>query len=290
MTTETMPSLPLPAASASAPPTAVEVGNAVRDLYTDGITARRSAFQPEFADRLREDIERAFEEARGRPGGAVGRGPNRYYVEIHPEQLRDFVELVDHPWVRSVCEAVLGPDYRIVELGFDVPMEGAVNQPWHRDFPSPPETRENHRLTSLAFNVTAVDTAEDMGPFEIALGTQWESGSDFKHEMFPDRADYPRYEARAVRKYPRRGDISARSALTIHRGTTSHSAIARPVLVLGVDAPGAGNDAHHDMAVTRGYWSALPARVRDHLQARVVDELRPVEQQHTIEGLVMGDA
>ncbi|POX41460.1 phytanoyl-CoA dioxygenase [Streptomyces sp. Ru73] len=279
---------PIPAAAAE--PTPVEIGSAVRELYTDGITARRSAFPVTFADRLREDIERAFEEARSRPGGAVGRGPNRYYVEIHPEQLRDFVELVDHPWVRSVCEAVLGPEYRIVELGFDVPLEGAVNQPWHRDFPSPAATREEHRLTSLAFNVTAVDTAEDMGPFEIAPGTQWETGSDFTHEMFPDRSEYPRYEARAVRKYPRRGDISARSALTVHRGTTNHSAASRPVLVLGVDAPGAGNEAHHDMAVTRDYWAALPARVRDRLAARVVDELRPVVQQHTIEGLVMGDA
>lgn len=95
----------------------------------------------EWADRLREDIEAAFEEARSRPGGAVGRGPQRYYVEIHPEQLRGFVELVDHPWVRSVATAVLGPDYRIVELGFDVPLEGAVNQPWHRDFPIPENAR-----------------------------------------------------------------------------------------------------------------------------------------------------
>ncbi|MFD7921342.1 phytanoyl-CoA dioxygenase family protein [Streptomyces sp. NPDC059740] len=278
------------AAEPPAEPTAVEIGGAVRDLYTDGITARKAAFRPEFADRLREDIERAFEEARRRPDGAVGRGPNRYYVEIHPEQLRDFVELVDHPWVRGVCEAVLGPDYRIVELGFDVPLEGAVDQPWHRDFPSPPATREEHRLTSLAFNVTAVDTEPDMGPFEIAPGTQWESGADFDHEMFPDRAEYPRYAGRAVRKYPRRGDISARSALTVHRGTTNHSTASRPVLVLGVDAPGAGNDAQHDMAASRAYWEALPQRVRDHLACAVVDVLAPVTQQHTIEGLVMGDA
>jgi hypothetical protein len=280
-----------PAPAAGAHPTPVEIGTAVRDLYTDGITARRSAFPVAFADRVREDIERAFDDALSRPGGAVGRGPNRYYVEIHPEQLRDFVTLVDHPWVRAVCEAVLGPEYSIVELGFDVPLEGAVNQPWHRDFPSPPATRDEHRLTSLAFNVTAVDTAEDMGPFEIAPGTQWETGADFDHEMFPDRSEFPRYASRAVRKYPKRGDISARSALTIHRGTTNESATSRPVLVLGVDAPGAGNDAQHDMAVTRGYWATLPERVRAHLQhCRVVDELEPIVQQHTIEGLVMGDA
>ncbi|MFD6315016.1 phytanoyl-CoA dioxygenase family protein [Streptomyces nigra] len=268
----------------------VDVRPDVEALYGDGITARKGAFSVTWADRLREDVDAAFEEARSRPGGAVGRGPHRYYVEIHPEQIRGFVELVDHPWVRSVCAAVLGPDYRIVELGFDVPLEGAVNQPWHRDFPMPEETRRERRLTSLAFNVTTVDTAEDMGPFEIAPGTQWDDSPEFGHGMFPPRSHYPRYTERAVRKYPQRGDISARSALTIHRGTANQSSKSRPVLVLGVDGPEATNGERHDAAVTRGYWEALPERVRRHLDVAVVDELTPVTQKHTIEGLVMGDA
>ncbi|MFH9761782.1 phytanoyl-CoA dioxygenase family protein [Streptomyces anulatus] len=266
----------------------VEVAQNVADLYSAGITARKGAFTVEWVDRLREDIEAAFEEARSRPGGAVGRGPQRYYVEIHPEQLRGFVELVDHPWVRSVATAVLGPDYRIVELGFDVPLEGAVNQPWHRDFPIPENARTERRLTSLAFNVTAVDTDPDMGPFEIAPGTQWDDEPDFEHGMFPARRSYPRYEQLAVRKYPQRGDISARSALTIHRGTKNESAKARPVLVLGLDGPDAHNADRHDAAVSRQFWDGLPQRVRDHLDCPVVDELTPITQKHTIEGLVMG--
>ncbi|MEU0120888.1 phytanoyl-CoA dioxygenase family protein [Streptomyces albidoflavus] len=266
----------------------IDVTQDVANLYEDGITALKGGFSREWADRLREDIEAAFAEARARPGGAVGRGPHRYYVEIHPEQLRGFVGLVDHPWVRSVATAVLGPDYRIVELGFDVPLEGAVDQPWHRDFPAPDETRAERRLTSLAFNVTAVDTAEDMGPFEIAPGTQWDDSPDFAHGMFPPRESYGRYEERAVRKYPQRGDISARSALTIHRGTRNASARARPVLVLGLDGPEADNADRHDTAVTRAYWETLPERVRRHLDCPVVDELTPITQKHTIEGLVMG--
>ncbi|MFE2052001.1 phytanoyl-CoA dioxygenase family protein [Streptomyces sp. NPDC059459] len=262
----------------------------VRALYEDGITACKGAFTPQWADALGEDVARAFEEARSRPGGAVGRGPNRYYVEIHPEQIRGFVDLVDHPWVRSLCTATLGPDYRIVELGFDVPLEGAVNQPWHRDFPMPEETRRERRLTSLAFNVTTVDTEEDMGPFEIAPGTQWDDSEEFEHGMFPPRSHFPRYAERAVRKYPKRGDISARTALTIHRGTTNHSVKPRPVLVLGVDGPEATNGDRHDTAVTRAYWETLPERVRRHLDCPVVEELTPVTQKHTIEGLVMGDA
>ncbi|MDG9715418.1 phytanoyl-CoA dioxygenase family protein [Streptomyces sp. DH24] len=268
----------------------VDVTADVSALYEDGITAFKGAFPVPWVDRLREDVDAAFAEALARPGGAVGRGPNRYYVEIHPEQIRGFVDLVDHPWVRSVCTAVLGPDYRVVELGFDVPLEGAVNQPWHRDFPIPEETRRERRLTSLAFNLTTVDTTPDMGPFEIAPGTQWDDGPDFDHGMFPPRSRYGRYQERAVRKYPQRGDISARSALTIHRGTANESAKSRPVLVLGVDGPEATNGERHDMAVTRGYWDTLSDRVRRHLDCAVVEKLIPVTQKHTIEGLVMGDA
>lgn len=257
-------------------------------LYGDGITARRGAFGVEWVDRLNADVLAAFEEARGREGGAVSRGPERWYVEVHPEQLSGFVDLVTHPWVTKVCETVLGPDYQIVEIGFDVPFPGAQDQPWHRDFPSPPETYEQHRLTSLAFNVTTVDTTEDMGPFTIALGTQFESGLDFDHQQFPDRAEWPRYAAASVPKTPQRGDVSARSALTIHRGTANRSGLARPVVVLGVDAPGAGHDALHDLTVTRAYHDALPEELKRHLHARVVDELVPIVQKHDIEGLVMG--
>ena len=230
----------------------------------------------------------AFWQAIQRPRGAVGRGPRRFYVEVHPQEISGFVELATHPWVTHVCESVLGHDYEIVEVGFDVPFQGAQFQPWHRDFPSPRETHEERRITSLAFNLTGVDVTSDMGPFEIAPGTQYDDGRSWPHEMFPPKDTWPNFEARGVRKYPQMGDISARSALTIHRGTAHPSPVARPVLVLGVDAPGAGHAALHDLMVTRDYHDALPEAVRKHLVCRIVDALIPVTQKHDIEGLVMG--
>jgi ectoine hydroxylase-related dioxygenase (phytanoyl-CoA dioxygenase family) len=287
-----MPSDTSPAPSAvpvgAAPPTPDELAAAVEALQADGIVARREAFPRAWGERLHADILAAFEEARSREGGAVGRGPQRWYVEIHPEQLAGFVDLVSHPWVAAVSEAVLGPDYEIVEIGFDVPFPGARNQPWHRDFPAPPQTYEQRRITSLAFNLTAVDTTPEMGPFEIAPGTQYEAGLDWDHRMFPPQDEWPRFAAGSRAALPRLGDVSARSALTVHRGTANRSDSARPVLVLGVDAPGAGHAELHDLMVTRAYWDTLPDAVRAHLHARVVDELVPIVQKHTIEGLVMG--
>ena len=275
---------------ATLPATEYDVASIMGGLYGDGIIGLKGAFSRAWAQAMREDIDGLFEEALARPGGAVGRGPKRYYVEIHPERLRGFVELVTHPWVTAVCAAVLGPEYRIVEIGFDVPGPGAMNQPWHRDFPSPPETLVGRRLNSLAFNLTGVDVEEDMGPFEIAPGTQWDAPDRFEHGMFPPKDLYPRYEARAQRKFPKMGDISCRSALTIHRGTENRSSKSRPVLVLGADAPDARNAERHDLQLTRGYYERLPASVKTHLTCRVVDELVPIVQAHTIEGLVMGEA
>jgi len=259
-------------------------------LYGDGIIGLKGAFEREWVYEMGEDIGVLFEEALRRPGGAVGRGPKRYYVEIHPERLRGFVDLATHPWVVAVCESVLGPEYQIVEVGFDVPGPGALHQPWHRDFPAPPETLVGRRLTSLAFHVTAVDVFEDMGPFEIAPGTQWDAPDGFEHGMFPPKTLYPRYEERRQQKMPKMGDISVRSALTIHRGTANRSNKSRPVLVLGVDAPGAGNAERHDLQFTRAYYAELPEELKRHMTCRVVEELEPIVQAHTIEGLVMGEA
>jgi hypothetical protein len=258
-------------------------------LYRDGVVSLPGCFPPAWADQLLEDFQSAFAWASSYDGGLVGRGPNRYYFAVHPERIRGFVDLVTHPAITALCTEVLGPNYLIIELGFDVPFAGAVTQPWHRDFATPPETLRG-RLTSLAFNLTTVDVTPDLAPFEIAPGTHFDDGTDFDHGMFPHPSAYGRYEALASRRFPRRGDVSARTGLTLHRGTTNYSDRARPVLILGVVTGDTDPEeiAVHDLLVTREYEASLPDSVRPHLRCSVVDELRPIIQKHDIEGLMMG--
>ena len=91
----------VPRVAISAEPTIkvadVTIAAVVHALYTDGISALKGAMSVEWADTLREDIDLALAEALARKDGAVGRGPSRYYVEMHPEQIRGWRELVDHP-------------------------------------------------------------------------------------------------------------------------------------------------------------------------------------------------
>ncbi len=274
-------------ASASLQPD-IDVSRIMGGLYGDGVIVLQGAFSRDWAHRLREDMEMLFEEGRARPDALVPRGPNRYYAEIHPERIRGFAELASHPWVVAVCSAVLGPEYKIIEVGFDIPGPGAELQPWHRDFPSPEATLRGRRLNSLAFNLTGVDVTDELGPFEIAPGTQWDEPDGFADGMFPAETLYPRYQARAQRKYAKMGDISARSALTIHRGTPNTSNQQRPVFVLGVDAPDATNGERHDLQVTEEYRATLPEVVRRHLGGRVVRALERIVQAHQIEGLRKG--
>jgi hypothetical protein len=149
-------------------------------------------------------------------------------------------------------------------------------------------TWREQRITSLAFNLTGVDVTPDMGPFEVAPGTQWEPGQDWKHGMFPPKDEWPRYAAVAQRKFPQRGDISCRTALTIHRGTAHASATPRPVMILGVVSGDVANPEEHDLELTREFYESLDSELRERLLCRVVEKLEPITQRHDIEGLVMG--
>ena len=257
-------------------------------VYQDGIAGVPGALPRVWGEQLLEDFHPLFAEARSRPDGTVNRGTNRFYFTVHPERLRGFVDLVTHPVVTALSAEVLGPEWRIVELAFDVPLPESRYQPWHRDFPTPVETRDERRLTSLAFNLTAVDVTPDMGPFEIAPGTHWDDGSQFDHEMFPTEEAGTRYDGLRQPRMPRLGDLSVRSGLTVHRGTPNRSAVARPVLILGVIGPDV-DPGPHGLQLSTTYAASLPGGVLERLHAEVVPELQPLAQLHTIEGLVMGD-
>jgi len=257
-------------------------------IRRDGIVGLPGTFQREWAEQLNEDFELLFKDARSYQDGTVSRGPNRYYFAVQPERLRGFVTLVTHPAVTGLAEEMLGADYQFVEAGFDVPLPGAVDQPWHRDFPSPSETLDDGRLSSLVFNIPTCDVPPEMGPFEVAPGTQWETGAAFEYGMFPPRAGWVDYELRKQQRCAKLGDMSARTGLVIHRGTANRSTSKRPVMVLGVVAAQVPARETGMIEFSRRYFDALPEALQRRMRCRIVEELRPIVQERSIEGLVMG--
>ena len=205
-------------------------------LYDEGIVALERALPPEWADRLGRDYRPLMEAALNRPRGTIARGPNRFYHAVHPEQLDGFVELIAQPLIGRLLADVLGEDWQLVEVGFDTALPGAVDQPWHRDFPTPDETSARGVLHSLALNTCTIDGTDDCAPFEIAPGTQWDDDRTFAEGRCVPPGELGRYEQLARRRLPRRGDVSCRTPLAVHRGTANRTQTVRPVMVVGVVA------------------------------------------------------
>ena len=124
----------------------------------------------------------------------------------------------------ALCAEVLGPDYLIIELGFDVPLAGAQDQPWHRDFRTPPETGQ-HRPADLA-GLQHHHGRRHPGPGAVrdrpGHPVRRRRGVRARH-VPAGRRPTPATRRWASRRYPERGDVAARTGLTIHRGTQNHS-------------------------------------------------------------------
>ncbi|WP_209289046.1 hypothetical protein, partial [Escherichia coli] len=82
----------------------------------------RGAFSPTWAAELDEDLARELSAALRTPGGTAPRGWNRFYFEPYAERVRGFWELVSHPVLVALAEHMFGSDWRVVELGCDVPL------------------------------------------------------------------------------------------------------------------------------------------------------------------------
>lgn len=152
-------------------------------LYGEGSVGLQGGLQRDLVESLHRQCLSLYEEASFIEAGAVRRGPNRWYVEVQPERVEAFVDIVAHPWFVAVSEAALGSDYKIVELGFDIPFPGAADQPWHRDFPGDSENATGLRISSLAFNITTVDTRPDHGALRDRAGHPMghDSGGEVGH-------------------------------------------------------------------------------------------------------------
>ncbi|MFH5821248.1 phytanoyl-CoA dioxygenase family protein [Georgenia sp. AZ-5] len=269
-------------------------------LYRDGIAVVRGAFPREWASALDDDLSAEFMNALRSPDGVAPRGWNRFYFEPYAERVRGLLDLVQHPVLTALAAELFGPEWQVVELGCDIPLPGALNQPWHRDFPMPEYTRRHRRLTSIAVNVPSMDVVD--APFQAVLGTHLDD-ADFDDGMFPPAERAGELEARMQSFYARMGNFSVRSGLMLHRGSAMsiHSRM-RPVAIVGIVSPddGAVADRLRDPAdrvpprvrMSREYHDRLPATLRGHVSAEIVAETRatlpPHRTEHSFEGLRMG--
>jgi hypothetical protein len=273
-------------------------------IYKDGITTLPNALPREWAAQLDEDLGAEFIRALGARKGTAPRGWNRFYFEPYPERIRGFMQWVTQPTMHALSLEMFGPEYKIVELGCDTPLPGAVNQPWHRDFPLPDESRYQRILTSIAVNASSVDVAEDMGPFQTVKGSHFDDDANFEEGLFPPESDNEKYEAGMTSMYGKMGSLSIRSGLAIHRGSASSvRSVKRQVAILGIVSPAdravkkriafPNDGTVPRLRISRQYLATIPREVLHHLSIEVVSEtektLPPHFTHHDFEGLKMSE-
>ena len=64
-----------------------DVAEIMGGLYGPGIIGLKGAFPREWVARMAQDIWTIWDEVKDLPGGALPRGPERFYVEVHPERI-----------------------------------------------------------------------------------------------------------------------------------------------------------------------------------------------------------
>ncbi|MFC4554561.1 phytanoyl-CoA dioxygenase family protein [Georgenia faecalis] len=269
-------------------------------VYRDGLALLPNAFPREWAGRLDDDLAREFIAALRSPGGVAPRGWNRFYFEPFAERVPAFLDVVTHPVIAALSAHLFGPDWQVVELGCDIPLPGAINQPWHRDFPMPEITRRERRLTSIAVNITALDVVD--APFQAVPGTQLDDGEDFEDAMFPPGERVPDLEGRMRSFHARMGNLSVRSGLIVHRGSAMGiGSRMRQVAIVGIVAPddpavverrADPYDPHPPrIRMSQEYADSVPPHVLDHISVEVVAPtaaaLPPYRTEHLFEGLRM---
>ena len=108
--------------TAPAPPAATELTSLTERLYQDGIIGPPGRLHPRLGRDLGEDIMAAFDEARAARTAPSVAGRTATTSRSTPRRCAASSSWPATPGCGAVSEAVLGPDYRIVEVGFDIPL------------------------------------------------------------------------------------------------------------------------------------------------------------------------
>jgi hypothetical protein len=232
-------------------------------LYGDGIIACKGAFERAWVARLGGHRDPVRGSASAGRAGRSRAGRTAITSKCTRSACAALPTSSPIRGCRGLPRRARPEGYKVVEAGFDVPGPGAHAPALAPRFPSPEATLVGRRLNSLAFNITTVDVTEDMGPFEIAPGTQWD-------DLARRRPDVPG-QGRTVAAL--RGARPAQAAEDgRHLGALGadhpprHRQPSRPVAA-GVRArrgrPGrAQRRQARPAAVTHAYYEALPEAVR----------------------------
>jgi hypothetical protein len=235
------------------------------DLNRDGICVIRGLFQPNLIAEWASAYNQLFQQRQNQPGGLAPREQARYYLTLPWVAPFANSEVFANPVILGILDRVFYQEYRMVQLGVDVPVQGSDYQEIHRDFRPLFSDQIVTPLYALAVNFPLVEVTAENGPFEMARGTH----------VLPREEALVKVRAGEIPMesfYLQPGDAMIRSPLALHRGSPNRTNQPRPMVVMGYVMHWL-HTANVDLTVPRDYYDRLPKQTQQLLRCQVVDQL-----------------
>lgn len=235
------------------------------ELKRDGICVIRRLFPPDRIAEWTNAFEHLFQQRQNQPGGLAPREQARYYLTLPWMAPFANSEIFAHPTILAILDRVFYQEYRLVQLGVDVPVQGSDYQEIHRDFRPLFSDQIVTPLYALAVNFPLVEVTDENGPFQMARGTH----------VLPREEALVKVQSGEIPMesfYLKPGDVMIRSPLALHRGSPNCTNQPRPMVVMGYVMHWL-HTANVNLTVPKDYYDRLPEPTKQLLRCQVVEQL-----------------
>ncbi len=246
-----------------------ELDRLAESLNRDGICVIRNLFPQTLIEDWAIAFDQLFQQRKNQAGGLAPREQSRYYLTLPWIDPFANTAIFANPVILAVLNRVFAQEYRLVQLGADVPVQGSTYQEIHRDFRPLFMDQFVTPLYAVAVNFPLVEVTAENGPFQMALGTHVLPREEGLAKIASGEIPIESF-------YLQPGDVMIRSPLALHRGSPNLTDRPRPMIVMGYVMHWL-HTAHLDLRIPRAYYESLPESIQQMLRCEVVDRL--AEQQ-----------
>jgi ectoine hydroxylase-related dioxygenase (phytanoyl-CoA dioxygenase family) len=255
--------------------TNTELDRLAEELKRDGVCVIRGLFKKDMLEEWARAFASLFERRQQMPGGLAPREQARYYLTIPWISPFANQEIFANPVILGILDRVFAQEYKMVQLGADVPLLGSTYQEIHRDYRPLFSDQVVTPLYALAVNFPLVEVTEENGPFQMARGTHVLPREEGLAKVNADQIPMESFLMNL-------GDVMIRTPLALHRGTPNRTPNPRPMVVMGyvmhwLYTPNVS------LTVPRTYYESLPEQVKQLLRCEVVDQLPEIRAETYIE-------
>jgi hypothetical protein len=245
--------------------TATDLDGFAQELNRDGICVIRGLFDKGLIKEWAKAFDTLFRERQNRPGGLAPREQSRYYLTFPWVPPFADTDVFANPVILGVLDRVFAQEYKMVQLGADIPVQGSDYQEMHRDYRPLFSDQIVTPLYALAVNFPLVEVTAENGPFQMARGTHI-----LPREEGLQKVASGEIPIESFHMMP--GDVAIRTPLALHRGSPNITSRPRPMVVMGYVMHWL-HTAKVDLTVPRDYYESLPEQTRELLRCQVVDQL-----------------